>query len=256
MNGSLFTIQGVRTVALTLARTVAQAGFMQEQAPSRRGKKLIALAVIGLVGLAAAWWAYRNYGTDFRMVIDTGLEKIRHFGALTFFVLMSVLPAVGCPLSVFTLTAGPVFAPTLGMPIVLLLVGLSLAVNLAISYWLSRYALRPWLERLVNWMGYKLPEVKESDHRGMVILVRVTPGPPYVLQSFLLGLAKIPFGTYFYISWIISSLYACAFVLFGDALVQGKGKMVLISIGLFAALTVGVQLLRRHYRRRREKAAA
>ena len=229
---------------------------MQEQPPPRRGKKLIVLAVTGLAGLLAAWWVYRHFGTDARMVVDAAVEKVRQLGAVMFFLLMAVLPAVGCPLSVFTLTAGPVFAPTLGMPVVLLLVGLSLAVNLAISYWLSRYALRPWLERLVSWMGYKLPEVKASDHRAMVILVRVTPGPPYVLQSFLLGLARIPFGTYFYISWIISSLYACAFVLFGDALVQGEGKMVLVSIGLFAALTVGVQLLRRHYRRRREKAAA
>ncbi|MEZ5414210.1 MAG: VTT domain-containing protein [Opitutaceae bacterium] len=241
---------------MTLARAVAQAAGMQEQPPPRRANKLIVLAVLGLVGMAAAWWAYRHYGTDFRMVVEAGLERIRHLGAGMFFTLMALLPAVGCPLSVFTLTAGPVFAPTLGMPVVLLLVWLSLAVNLAISYWLSRYALRPWLERLVTWMGYKLPEVKASDHRGMVILVRVTPGPPYVLQSFLLGLAGIPFATYFYISWIISSLYACAFVLFGDALIQGKGKMALVAVGLFAALTVGVQLLRRHYRRRREKAQA
>lgn len=227
---------------------------MEAEAPKPRSKKLVVLTVLGLVGLLAAWLMYRQYGTDLRMVVDAGLEKIRHMGAVTFFVLMAVLPALGCPLTVFTLTAGPVFAPTLGMPVVLLLVWLSLAVNLALSYWLSRHALRPWLARLVGWLGYKLPEVKASDHRGMVILVRVTPGPPYVLQSFLLGLAAIPFGTYFIISWIISSLYACAFVLFGDALMQGKGKMVLVAIGIFAALTVGVQLLRRHYRRRREKA--
>ena len=229
---------------------------MQEQAPPRRGKKLIVLAVIGLVGLAAAWWMYRHYGTDARMIVDAAVEKVRQLGAVMFFLLMALLPAVGCPLSVFTLTAGPVFAPTIGMPAVLLLVWLSLAVNLALSYWLARHALRPWLARLVGWLGYKLPEVKAADHRGMVILVRVTPGPPYVLQSYLLGLAGIPFGTYFFISWVISSSYACAFVLFGEALMQGKGKMVLVSVGLFVALTVGVQLLRRHYRRRREKAAA
>ncbi|MCP5529582.1 MAG: hypothetical protein H7A44_03995 [Opitutaceae bacterium] len=153
MNGSLFpAVAPGRTVALTLARAVAQAAGMQEQSPPRRGNKLIVLAVLGLVGMAAAWWAYRHYGTDFRMVIDAGLERIRHLGAGMFFTLMALLPAVGCPLSVFTLTAGPVFAPTLGMPVVLLLVWLSLAVNLAISYWLSRYALRPWLERLV-WLS-------------------------------------------------------------------------------------------------------
>ena len=107
--------------------------------------------------------------------------------------------------------------------------------------------------KLCRWLGYKLPEVSEANHRGLVILVRVTPGPPYVLQSYLLGLAGIPFPTYFFISWVISSSYACAFVMFGDALMQGRGKMVLFSIGLFAVLTVGVQLLRRHYASKQPK---
>lgn len=227
-----------------------------EQPNHRRGMKLAVLAVLGLAGLAVVWWLWRSHGGDLRGLVDRGLTQVREMGAVTFFALMAVLPALGCPLTVFTLTAGPVFAPTLGMPMVLLLVWLSLALNLALSYWLARHALRPWLARLMSWLGYTVPEVKASDHRGMVILVRVTPGPPYVLQSYLLGLAGIPFGTYFFISWVISSLYACAFVLFGDALMQGRGKMVLVAVGLLAALTVGVQLLRRHYRRRKEKVGA
>jgi len=229
---------------------------MQEQQNHRRGIKLAVLAALGVTGLAVAWWVLRSHGGDVRSLAEQGVAQVRQVGATGFFLLMALLPAVGCPLSVFTLTAGPVFAPTIGMPAVLLLVWLSLALNLALSYWLARHALRPWLERLVGWLGYKLPEVKAADHRGMVILVRVTPGPPYVLQSYLLGLAGIPFSTYFFISWVISSSYACAFVLFGEALMEGEGKMVLVSVGLFAALTVAVQLLRRHYRRRREKAQA
>ncbi len=131
----------------------------------------------------------------------------------------------------------------------LVLVWVSIAFNLALSYWLARYALRPWLARLLGWLGYKLPEVAEADHHGLVILVRVTPGPPYVLQSYLLGLAGIPFATYFFISWVISSSYACAFVLFGDALMQGRGRTALLAVMLFIALTVAVQFLRRHYRK-------
>jgi len=172
---------------------------------------------------------------------------IREAGPVVFFTALAVLPAVGCPLTFFTLPAGSVFAPELGMPLVLLLVCVSIAVNLAITYWLSRHLFRPWLIKLLAWLGYKLPEVDAKNHRVLVFLVRVTPGPPYVLQSYLLGLAGIPFVTYFIISWIISSSYACAFVLFGDALMHGQGKMALMAIGLFVVLTVGVQLLRKHY---------
>lgn len=223
---------------------------MSDAAPSRRHLKLALLAGAGLAALVIVWWVWRTQGGEFRPLVDQVLARVRAMGAGMFFLLMALLPAAGCPISVFTLTAGPVFAPSLGMPVVLLLVWVSIAFNLALTYWLSRYALRPWLARLCGWLGYKLPEVPEADHRGLVILVRVTPGPPYVLQSYLLGLAGIPFATYFFISWVISSSYACAFVLFGDALMQGRGRTALVAVSLFVALTVAVQFLRRHYRRR------
>ncbi|MBP6506746.1 MAG: VTT domain-containing protein [Opitutaceae bacterium] len=224
---------------------------MNREGPNNRVLKLAVLAAGGLVLLALAWWWLQTQGGDFRALLDRGMVKVRDLGAPAFFVLMALLPAAGCPLSVFTLPAGSVFAPVLGMPLVLVLVWLSIAVNLAVTYWLARYAFRPWLERFCGWLGYALPQVAENDQRGVVFLVRVTPGPPYVLQSYLLGLAGIPFATYFFISWVISSSYACAFVLFGDALMNGRGKRVLMAIGLFVILTVTVQLLRRYYRRKR-----
>jgi len=219
-------------------------------AAKNRRLKLALLAGAGFVALAVFWWVWRSQGGELKPLVGQVLAQVRAMGAGMFFLLMALLPAAGCPISVFTLTAGPVFAPSLGMPVVLLLVWVSIAFNLALTYWLSRYALRPWLARLCGWLGYKLPEVPQADHRGLVILVRVTPGPPYVLQSYLLGLAGIPFGTYFFISWVISSSYACAFVLFGDALMQGRGRTALVAVSLFVALTVAVQFLRRHYRRR------
>jgi len=221
---------------------------------NNRGMKLGLLGAVGLVFLLGAWWCLRTANVDLKSFIELGVVKVRELGPLVFFLAMAVLPAVGVPLSFFTVPAGSVFAPVLGMPLVLLLVWLSIALNLALTYWLSRHVLRPWLLKLCAWLGYKLPEVATANQRGLVILVRVTPGPPYVLQSYILGLAGIPFATYFFISWVISSSYACAFVMFGDALMQGRGKMVLVSIGLFALLTVGVQLLRRHYARKQPKA--
>lgn len=212
---------------------------------------LIKLAVLGIIIVTGA--VFMLSGVDLKVLMEQGIGIVREAGPTTFFVALALLPAVGCPLTVFTLPAGSVFAPELGMPLVLLLVCLSIGVNLAISYWLSRHLFRPWLIKLLAWMGYTLPEVSAQNHRVLVFLIRVTPGPPYVLQSYILGLAGIPFVTYFFISWIISSLYACAFVLFGDALMHGRGKMALMAIGLFVALTVGVQLIRRRYARKQIK---
>ncbi len=226
---------------------------MSEEKRAFNWVRLGLLAVVGLVVLGLAWWWLDSQQIEPRAFVDQVVLWVRGLGAPTYFLLMALLPAAGCPLTVFTFTAGPVFAPTLGMPLVLLLVGLCLAVNLALTYWLARYALKPWLERLCAWLGYRLPRVAPENQRGLVILVRVTPGPPYVLQNYLLGLAGIPFGTYFFISWAISAIYASALVLFGDALMQGEGRTALLAVSLLVGVMVGVQFLRRHYRR---KAAA
>lgn len=239
---------------MTVGCAAAQAPRMTESAPANRRLKLALLAGLGLVGLIVLALVWRSYGSELKPLFLQALEHVRALGPVAFFGLMTILPAAGCPMSVFTLTAGPLFGPVLGMPVVLVLVWVCIALNLSLSYWLARYAMRPWLTRICNWLGYKLPAIQSDDLRGVVILVRVTPGPPYALQNYLLGLAGIPFSAYFLTSWVITSLYSCAFVIFGDAIMQGRGRMALLAFSLFTALTVAVQLLRRHYQKRAKKA--
>lgn len=232
---------------MTAGRGGAQPRRMFKNHPGLKRMLLAVVFLAAVVVAAAGWWLWRAHGAELRGWMDRGLEWVRGVGPATFFGLMAVLPGIGCPLSIFTLTAGPVFGPVLGVPAVIALASLSLAINLALTYWLARWALRPWVERLCNWLGYRLPVVPPEDHRGLVILVRVTPGSPFVFQNYLLGLAAIPFGTYFAISWVVSTLYACAFILFGNALMEGRGRVALVAVSLLVALTVGVQLVRKHY---------
>ncbi|WP_197456978.1 TVP38/TMEM64 family protein [Cephaloticoccus capnophilus] len=258
MSASLVT----RVETLTDICQNAQPAAMDERKPAvsgkkgprPRAKKLAVLATFGVGALVVAAWGLKHYGSELGAWWALGLEQVRGAGPLTFFALMVVLPAFGCPLSVFTLTVGPVFGPLLGIVAVLALTLLSVALNLAFSYWLASRALRPVLARLVAWLGYTLPKARAQDCGSLVFLVRVTPGPPFFLQSYLLGIAHIPFRIYFVISWLISGAYACAFVLFGDAVVHGHGKRVMLAVGIFAVLTVGVQWLRRRYRNPREGA--
>ena len=125
---------------------------------------LIKLAVLGVIIATVA--VFMLIGVDLKALLDQGIEIIRGAGPVLFFTALAVLPAVGCPLTFFTLPAGSVFAPELGMPLVLLLVCVSIAVNLAITYWLSRHLFRPWLIKLLVWLGYKLPKVAAKNHRG------------------------------------------------------------------------------------------
>ena len=212
---------------------------------------LFKLAIVGVVLGGVVLLVLQ--GVDVKALFNRGLEFIRSLGPVTFFAAMAVLPSFGCPLTAFTLSALPVFGGEMGAPMVVALALASITVNLAFSYWLARYALRPWVEKLLNWMGYKLPQVAAEDRLGLLVLVRVTPGPPYALQNFVLGMAAVSFGLYMAVSLVIISVYSAAFILFGDAIVNGRGKMAFLAVSLFVAFTVGVKFLRRHYQRRQAK---
>lgn len=221
-------------------------------APSKRGL-LLKLAIVGVVFGVVALLLLR--GVNIKEVLNQTLAWIRSVGPTAFFCAMAVLPAIGFPLLAFSLSAGPVFVPQLGLPVVILLVTLSLTANLALTYWLARYAFRPILEKLIVRLGYSLPQVAEQDQMSLTILVRVTPGPPFFVQGYLLGLAGVPFKIYMLISLLIAGSQAVAIVIFGESLVNGRGKIAFLAFGLIVAFSVLVQWLRRRYARKKVSAA-
>jgi uncharacterized membrane protein YdjX (TVP38/TMEM64 family) len=218
---------------------------MAESAPRPNRALLLKLAVAGGVLLVAAVLVAR--GLDLKALVARGLELIGQAGPVVFFGSMALLPSFGVPLSPFSLTAGSVFAASLGMPLVIVFALAAVTFNVMFSYYLARRAFRPLLEKLVVRLGYKLPEVAAGDETDLIILLRVTPGVPFPVQNYLLGLAQVPVVKYAVISCAVQWSFNTAFILFGDALLHGKGKLALLGLCGLVALTVGTHLLRKHY---------
>jgi uncharacterized membrane protein YdjX (TVP38/TMEM64 family) len=210
-----------------------------------------ALAIAGVVGLLALALVVKIVGwqtalQEGRRGWDLAFNTLAGAGPGVFFAAMALLPSAGVPMSPFALSAGPLFGAKLGTPVILLLGIVAITFNLVLTYWLARRWLRPILTRLVARLGYKLPEVESGDATDLIILLRVTPGPPFFVQNYLLGLAEVPFGRYLVISCAVQWSFNVAFILFGDAISQGRGKMAVMAIGLLVALVVGTHLVRRH----------
>ena len=65
------------------------------------------------------------------------------------------------------------------------------------------------------------------------------------MQSYLLGLTRVPFGPYVTMSTLIPAAYLTAIILGGNALWEGKTGTLLIALGLLGVVGAIVHLLRK-----------
>lgn len=209
---------------------------------------LLKLAVGAVVVLAVGLALLR--GTDWRAWIAFVFGRIQGAGPWVFFSAMALLPAFGVPMLLFSLTSATAFAPTMGMSGVVAASIVAMTANLLLSYWLARRALRPWLSRLMERFGYRLPQVESGDVTDLIVILRLTPGVPFFVQNYLLGLADAPVGRYLFLSCLLGWPNLAAFTIFGSALKNGRGGMIIAAASLVVAIAAGTHMIRRHLKGR------
>ena len=218
-------------------------------------RKLPIVPLVGLAVLALIGAVLLLRGINLRDLLERCIVVIRDLGAPVFFVAMTILPAFGMPMLAFTITAGEAFEPRMGLAGVIVTALLAVGLNLALGYWVARYALRPLLARLIERYGYKVPRVTPENALTVTMLVRLTPGPPYALQACLLGLAEVPFRIYLLVSWLAMVPWTVGGIILGKGLFSGKFGPVVIGIGVLIVAVILVQLIRRKYARKKEDQA-
>lgn len=213
---------------------------------------MFAAVAVGLAAAAAWVW-----GAQAREGIDFCVKTLGAAGPGPFFGAMAVAPMFGFPLSAFTLAAGPVFGPSLGAGTVVSCAALAIAVNVALSYWVAARALRPLTGRLLKWSGLALPELPEGAAWEVALLVRIVPGTPFFLQSYALGLARVPFGVYMAASTLVPAVYAAGTILAGAALMRRDPRMLAGAAVMLVAVSAALHILRKRLQtaRRARRAA-
>lgn len=233
---------------------VPQARGVPDAPAAKRKLPVVQLAILAVAALVVAVLVLR--GIDLRGWIERGISLIRDFGAGIFFLAMAILPAVGVPLLAFTIPAGEAFEPQLGLWGVIGASLVAIAINLALGYWISRYALRPLLAGLIKRYGYSVPRLTPENALTVTLLVRLTPGPPYAAQACLLGLAEVPFRLYMVVSWLCVLPWAIGGIVLGKGLFSGKFGLAATGLGVLVAAVIAVQWIRRRYAARKTAAVA
>jgi uncharacterized membrane protein YdjX (TVP38/TMEM64 family) len=170
------------------------------------------------------------------------LEWKRQVGFVPFFVGLALLPLVGIPTTPLFLIAGATFSPA----VALAGCGVSIALNLAISYWLANRWLRRPLRRQLRRWNVPWPEHDATQALQFLLIFRFTPGIPTFIKNYVSALSEITFSTYFSVSWVITFLYALGFVIMGDSLVNHSPGEAALGI----LLLVGAYFLVRRFRNR------
>ncbi|MEY4938642.1 MAG: hypothetical protein RIQ93_377 [Verrucomicrobiota bacterium] len=215
------------------------------EAVPKRKIPIVKLTIVGLLLLGGAVAVLR--GIDVRAHLAQGMDLIRRAGPVAYFSAMMVLPAVGAPLLAFTIPAGEAFAGQLGMGGVIALALTAIAVNLALTYWLARYALRPLLTSLIKRYGYDIPRITPRNALNVLLVVRLTPGPPFALQGFVLGVAEAPFRLYMIVSLLAVLPWAVGAIVLGQGLFNGNFRAAAMGLGVLIVGIIAVQWVRQKY---------
>ncbi len=182
-----------------------------------------------------------------RFPVQPVVEAIRGMGTLPFFTGMALLPVIGFPVTPFYLLAGATF----GIWTSLAGTAISQAINLVLAYWLARRYLRGVIQKLVKRWRDEIPQVQPKNHVNFTILVKITPGPPNFIKSFILGLARIPFAIFFIVSWPTTMGYAIGVIIFGDSLVDGNIWQAVGGFGLMVLFLIIVKMVANAYSRKK-----
>ena len=177
-------------------------------------------------------------------MIEPILESLRGAPPWMFVLAMGVLPLVGVPLSALWVLTGATFGRWTGLGLIVA----GMAINFALAYVISNWLLRDRIAKLLARRGVTVPEARPGEYVKLTIAARVFPGLPNFMQSYLLGLANVPFRVYYPVSFPPQILYAVGFVMFGDSLVKGKAGSVVLAVSVVVAAGLVANLVRRRYR--------
>lgn len=199
------------------------------------------LGVLFLLVLAGTLWIT----TDRQTILDWKREA----GPVPFFLALAVLPALGFPTTPFFVLAGALY----GVWTALIGSAIAIAANLALCYWISHSGLRPWLERRMSRTRYKIPDLSRSRAGAIrfTLLVKVAPGLPTFPKNYALGMAGVPFGVYFTVSFLFTAFYAASFIVLGESIFDRDFGTAGIAAGVLVLAGVGLLVYRLRRARRR-----
>lgn len=144
-----------------------------------------------------------------RIDVDQVHEYTEHLNSWLVFVVITVLPLVGFPVTVLHILAGMRWGPKLGLALVVV----SILLQLLASYALV-HLFRPAFERRLAKFRERIPQ---GAHGPVTLLTALLPGVPYFAKNYLIPVMGVPLRTFLLWCFPLHAVRASIAVIFGDA---------------------------------------
>jgi uncharacterized membrane protein YdjX (TVP38/TMEM64 family) len=159
--------------------------------------------VLGLVVCVGGGLLYQQID------IDAVHARAEQLNAALAFVLLTLLPLVGFPVTVLHVVIGIRFGGGMGM----LLVGVSILLQLLASYALV-HVFKDKFARRLKPLRKKIPQ---GAHGAMCLFAMLLPGVPYFAKNYVLPVLGVPLRTYLLVCLPIHVVRSGVAVFFGDS---------------------------------------
>jgi uncharacterized membrane protein YdjX (TVP38/TMEM64 family) len=195
-------------------------------------------ALLGAGGLLAAW------------KLGITLADLKHGWQATetylrghpwwLFLGLVILPGFPVPTSALLLLAGSVWG---GQPVWACAISLlAMALNMTWTYWAAAVPGRGIVERWLATGAFRMPAVPKGNRLRLLLVLRLTPGIPFLVQNYLLGFMRVPFRVYLPVSLACNSMFAVGFVLSGAGIGGGNLTPLMTGVGLIVVAVIAVRM--------------
>lgn len=193
-------------------------------------KRLLLLITSVLLVFALLFFIYFLFikigGDEAKLWLNNFWFSIRHIltnNGLLLFISIAILPGLVLPVAPLLGLAG-LWGGENGPWLSCLYCTIALFINLCWTYWLARGPARGVLQRLLRHTRFRLPESPPDNMLEWALILRLTPGVPFIFTNYGLGLVGMRFSPYLYISLPVLAFTACGYVLAFAGIFGGEWK--------------------------------
>ena len=177
--------------------------------------------------------SYQNFIPDIKKGWVFFSEFLTQNGPLLF-LSIAILPTFILPVSPLLALVG-VWACGHDEILACVMATLSLGINCSLTYWIGTVFGVKSINQILHFFRIKsidLPKHENLNFDLWCLILRLTPGIPFVFSNLILGSLKMPFSRYLLISIPILAVTCFGYVLAANGLIKGNINNVLGGISL------------------------